>query len=39
MTDIIATKSVSNAIDTDYKEYAKYVLENRAIPCYIDEYR
>lgn len=36
MTDIIATKSVTNAIDTDYKEYAKYVLENRAIPCYID---
>lgn len=32
----IQTKSVSNVIDHEYKDYAMYVLENRAIPSYID---
>ncbi len=29
-------RTVSDIIDTEYKEYAMYVLENRAIPSYID---
>lgn len=28
--------TVSDVIDTQYIDYAMYVLENRAIPCYID---
>ena len=29
-------KTVTEAIDNDYKEYAMYTIENRAIPCYLD---
>lgn len=29
-------KSITDAIDIDYREYAEYVISNRAIPCYID---
>lgn len=32
----INVKSVTDIINTDYKSYAIYVLENRAIPSYID---
>lgn len=31
--------SVSEVIDTDYKRYAMYVLENRAIPSVIDGFK
>ena len=33
------TKSVTNVIDTEYKEYAMYVLEQRAIASYIDGFK
>lgn len=39
MSDIMSTKSVTETINTDYKEYAQYVLSNRAIPCYIDGFK
>ena len=32
----MVTKNVSELIDNEYKEYAMYVLENRALPSYID---
>lgn len=32
----IQTKSVSDVIDHEYKDYAIYTLESRAIPSYID---
>lgn len=35
----MSTKSVTETINTDYKEYAQYVLSNRAIPCYIDGFK
>lgn len=33
------TKTISETINTDYKEYAMYVLANRALPCYIDGFK
>ena len=30
------TVTVKEVIDTAYKSFGMYVLENRAIPCYID---
>lgn len=32
-------KTVSSIIDDEYKAYAMYVLENRAIPSYIDGFK
>lgn len=35
----MTTKTITETINTDYKDYAKYVLSNRAIPCYIDGFK
>jgi DNA topoisomerase-2 len=35
----ISEKTITEAIDTDYKEYAMYTISNRAIPCYIDGFK
>lgn len=32
----MTSKTVKEIINTEYKDYAMYVIENRAIPCYID---
>lgn len=34
--NVASNKTVAQTIDSDYRHYAMYVLENRAIPCYID---
>lgn len=36
---MINTKALSDVIDNDYKEFAMYVLENRAIPTYTDGFK
>lgn len=33
------TKTVSSIIDDEYKEYAMYVIESRALPSYIDGFK
>ena len=33
------SKSIKETIDSDYHGYAMYVLENRAIPCYVDGFK
>lgn len=33
------SKSITEIIDSDYKEYATYTISNRAIPCYIDGFK
>lgn len=32
----VETRTVSKIINNEYKDYAMYVIENRAIPCYVD---
>ena len=34
--NVASNKTVAQTIDSDYRHYAMYVLENRAIPCFID---
>lgn len=36
---IAEKKTVGETIDSDYRGYAMYVLENRAIPCYVDGFK
>lgn len=36
MNNVMASKSIGDIINNEYLGYAMYVLENRAIPCYID---
>ena len=37
--NVASNKTVAQTIDSDYRHYAMYVLENRAIPCYIDGFK
>ena len=38
-TKDIMQKTITETLDTDYREYALYTLSNRAIPCYIDGFK
>lgn len=33
---VLEDKALSSLINNEYKDYAMYILENRAIPCYVD---
>lgn len=37
--NVASNKTVAQTIDSDYRHYAMYVLENRAIPCFIDGFK
>ena len=34
--NVASNKTVAQTLDSDYRHYAMYVLEKRAIPCFID---
>lgn len=38
-TKDIIQKTITETLDTDYREYALYTLSSRAIPCYIDGFK
>ena len=36
---MLLTKTISETIDNDYKNFALYTISNRAIPSYVDGFK